>query len=118
MSPTEIGLLATALVAIVGSAAAIIRDRRKPQLDLANKEQVQSVVKEYADKSNARRDLRLLQIENWAFEKVRPWGRDAVVKFDQQGEQVQDLARALGRTVERIHLEPFPEMPPPLLPGD
>jgi hypothetical protein len=45
-----------------------------------------------------------------------PWGRDAVVKFDKQGDQVQDLATALGRQVDRIHLDPFPEMPPPLLP--
>lgn len=112
----EVGLIATTLVTVIGAIAVIVRDRRKPQLDMANRDQVQSVVKEYADKSNARRDLRLLQVENWAFNEVRPWGRDTVLKFDMQGDQVQDLARALGRTVERIHLEPFPEMPAPLLP--
>lgn len=112
----EMGLIVTTVVTVVGAIAVIVRDRRKPQLDLANRDQVQSVVKEYADKSNARRDLRLLQIENWAFNQVRPWGRDTVVKFDQQSDLVQELARALGRNVDRIHLDPFPEMPPPLLP--
>jgi hypothetical protein len=116
MSLTEISLLVTTLVAIMGGIWAIFRERNKPRLEGATTDQVRSVVKEYADKSNARRDLRLLQIDNWAFNQVMPWGRDAVVKFDKQGDQVQDLATALGRQVERIHLAPFPEMPPPLLP--
>ncbi len=103
-------------MAIIGAAAAIIRDRRKPQLDLANRDQVQSVVKEYADKSNARRDLRLLQIENWAFNQVRPWGRDTVVKFDRQSDLLHDMAAKLQIEVPVIHLLEFPEMPPPLLP--
>jgi hypothetical protein len=116
MSLTEITLLLTTLVAVMGGVWAIIRERNKPRLEGATTDQVKSVVKEYADKSNARRDLRLLQIDNWAFNQVMPWGRDAVVKFDKQGDQVEELAEALGRHVDRIHLSPFPEMPAPLLP--
>lgn len=116
MTLTEAALLTTTLLAVLGGVWAIIRERNKPRLDLANSDQVRSVVKEYADKSNARRDLRLLQIDNWAFNQVMPWGRDAVVKFDKQGDQLEELAHDLGRHVERIHLAPFPEMPPPLVP--
>jgi hypothetical protein len=116
MSLTEGALLTTTLLAVIGGIWAIIRERNKPRLDLANSDQVRSVVKEYADKSNARRDLRLLQIDNWAFNQVMPWGRSVVAKFDRQGDQLQELANAQGVEVERVHLDPFPEMPPPLLP--
>jgi hypothetical protein len=116
MSITEICLLGTTLVAVVGGPWAIIRERNKPHLDLVNADQVKSVVKKYADESNARRDLRLLQIDNWAFNQVMPWGRSVVAKFDRQGDQLLELAKAQGVEVERIHLDPFPEMPPPLLP--
>lgn len=118
MSLTELGLLSTTIIAIVGAAAAIIRDRRKPRVDMANVSQIESVVKEYANKFNAQRDLRQLQVENWAFNQVMPWGRATVVKFDKQGDQLRDLAHKLGVEVAPIHLDPFPEMPPPLLPAE
>ena len=116
MTLAETALLGTTIVAIVGAMAAIVRDRRKPRVDMASASQIESVVKEYADKSNARRDLRLLQVENWAYSQVRPWGWDAVAKFNLQNDMVRVLAVKLGETVPEVHLAPFPEMPPPLLP--
>jgi hypothetical protein len=118
MTLIEFGLLVTPALAIVGAAAAIIRDRRKPAIDSATAKQIESVARDYSNKFNAQRDLRQLQVENWAFNQVMPWGRTTVAKFDKQGDQVRELARALGREVEPIHLDPFPEMPPPLLPTD
>lgn len=122
MTWAEFGMLATALVAIVGAAAAIIRDRRKPQLDQVNSDLVRTEVRKMndeinaeRDRKNARRDLRLLQLDTWAFDKIVPWGRDAVRKFDMQGDQVEELATALGRSVDRIHLDPFPDPPPPIV---
>lgn len=120
MALSEIVLVGTTLLAVATAIATIVRDRRKPELDaaqaehaLVNSDAVKAEIKRQSDVSNARRDLRLLDIENWAFDKVRPWGRDVVTKFDQQGDLLRKMATALGQTVPEIHLEPFPEMPPP-----
>lgn len=116
MQLTEVLPALGAIGAIAASTAAWVQSRRKPQLDGANVELIKSTVKESSDKYNARRDLELIRWQTWIFDRVRPWGRDAVIKFDQQGAQLQELATALGRTVEVIHLEPFPEVPAPLPP--
>lgn len=119
MQISEIVLVSTTMLAVGTAIAAIVRDRRKPQLDaaqaetaLVNSDAIKAEIKRQSDVSNARRDLRLLDLENWAFEKVRPWGREAVTRFDQQSDVVSELAQALGRTVVPVHLPPFPEMPP------
>ncbi|MCG5431259.1 hypothetical protein LV457_03010 [Mycobacterium sp. MYCO198283] len=114
MTWSEAALIITAVASVVGAVWVIVRERRKPTLDLANSDQIKAQVKKISDETNARRDLRVLQLENWAFEKVRPWGRDAVTKFDQQGDLLRELAKAVGREVPVIHLDPFPEMPPPM----
>lgn len=121
MTWAEIGLAATTLVTVTGAVTAIIRDRRKPQLDQVNSDLVRAQVRKMTDEvnaerdlKNARRDLRMLRLDTWAFDKVLPWGRDAVIKFDKQSDLVHELASALGREVESIHLDPFPEPPPPV----
>lgn len=120
MSITEWSLLATTAVAVIGAILLGIRERRKPVIDAAtaesivvNSEAIKQEIKRQGDLSNARRDLRLLALEKWGFEDVRPWGRDVVTKFDTQNELVRELATALGRTVPEVRLAPFPEMPPP-----
>jgi hypothetical protein len=115
MQLTELVLVATTTVAIVGGVAAVIRERYKPRIDLANSDQVRAQVRKFSEEFNARRDLRQLQVENWAFNQVRPWGRDVVQKFDKQSDLLHGLAARIGVEVPAIHLDAFPEIPPPIL---
>lgn len=120
MSVTEWILIATTITAAVGAFSLAIRERRKPELDAAqaasavvNSESIKQEIKKQSDLSNARRDIRLLALEQWGFDQVRPWGRDVVTKFD----LIADLLKAelweQGKAMPEIHLAPFPEMPPP-----
>lgn len=120
MPTTEIGLWVTATVALLGAVWAIVRDRRKPQLDaaqaentLVNSDAVKAEIKRQSDESNLRRDLRVLDLENWAWEKVRPWGRHVVVTFEKMCDLMREDRTALGLEMPEIHLDEFPEMPPP-----
>lgn len=113
MTGTEIALILTTIMTVVGGIAVIIRDHRKTRMD---SDTVRAQVKELTDKSSARRDMRVLQLENWAFDKVRPWGREVVVKYDRQNDTLAEMAKALNISFVPDHLPPFPEMPPPLAP--
>lgn len=121
MSPTEYLLIATTVVTAIGALSLAIRERRKPELDAAqvenamvNSESIKSEIKKQSDLSNARRDLRLLALEKWGFDEVRPWGRDVVTKFDLLSDLLRAELWAQGhKEMPDIHLTPFPEMPPP-----
>lgn len=132
MTLSEFTPVGAALVAIIAAGSAFYQNyqnRKKPILDEAQAEAVSAQVKKTnaeinrdRDEYNARRDLELIRWQSWVFEKVRPWGRDVVTKFDQQGEQLRQALAAIARMVteahlepfDEIHLDPFPEMPPPL----
>jgi hypothetical protein len=98
----------------------IWRDRRKPTLDLAQAQQtiassaqVKATIQRMSDETNAARDLRIWDLEQYA-DKMRPWVRLVVERFD----QVRDLMRwefeSNGRVVPFIEdIPPPPELPPP-----
>lgn len=113
-------LVATTISALAVAVAGIVRDRRKPQLDdaqaehvLVNSSSVKATIKKMADDSNMARDRRIIDLEDYLFNQVRPWARDVVVKFD----MVSDLLRAelwtRTKDMPDIHIKPFPEMPEP-----
>lgn len=130
MQLNEIVYILTTIGAIGVAVAAIIRDRRKPALDsaqaentLVNSESVKATIREMTDQANAKRDqanamrdLHLLQLEDWAFEEVRPWGREVVRKYDKQNDMLRELGARLDVDVPEDHLPPFPEMPGRLFP--
>jgi hypothetical protein len=121
MSITEYILVVTTVTAALGALSLAIRERRKPELDAAtaenaivNSESVKQEIKKQSDLSNARRDLRLLALERWGFDEVRPWGRDVVTKFDLLSDLLRAELWAQGhKDMPDVHLTPFPEMPPP-----
>jgi hypothetical protein len=118
---TEYVLIAAAVIPAIGALTLAIRERRKPELDAAqiesaivNSESIKQEIKNKSDLSNARRDIRLLALEKWGFEEVRPWGRDVVVKFDLMADLLRAELWSQGhKEMPDIHLTPFPEMPPP-----
>lgn len=130
MQLNEAIYILTTVTVLIGAAAAIIRERRKPQLDaaqaenaLVNSESVKATIKQMTDKANAMRDqanamrdLHMLALEDWAFEEVRPWGREVVVKYDKQNDLLRELGKRVDVDVPEDHLPPFPEMPARLFP--
>lgn len=82
MKWTEYIPIAAAIVAILVSIAGVIRERRKPALDaaqansaLVNSDAVKQQIKKMSDESNVRRDLRILDLEEWA-DAMRPWSSE------------------------------------------
>lgn len=119
MSLTEWVPLAAAFVAIAATLAGIIRDRRKPELDSAqaesaivNSSSVKLQIKKMSDESNNRRDLRILDLENWG-DDMRAWGREVRATFDKICDLMREDRRALNLEMPEIHLSEPPEFPPP-----
>lgn len=120
MSLTEWIPIAASCIAIVGAAAAILRDRKKPDLDeaqaksaLVNSDSVKQQIRKMSDESNARRDLRVLDLEEWA-DKMRPWTYQVRDRYERLQELVKDMLWAEGKKMpEDMGLPEPPPFPPP-----
>lgn len=119
MKWTEYIPIAVSIVSVLAVVAGIIRDRRKPDLDqaqatsaLVNSDSVKQQIKRMSDESNARRDLRILDLEEWA-DAMRPWASDAQAKFAMLAEMIRAELWDRGRPMPDIDLLPPPKFPPP-----
>jgi adenylate kinase len=120
MSLTEWFSVSTAVLAVAVAVAGIVRDRRKPELDAAqaesaivNSSSVKQQIKRMSDESNMRRDLRILDLENWA-DLMRPWASRAKERDDLIFDTIREDRRRLGLEMPHFPaLPPVPAFPPP-----
>lgn len=120
MSTTEYLSFAAAVVAIGVAIAGAVKDRRKPVLDAAqaesaivNSDSVKQQIKRMSDESNMRRDLRILDLEQWG-DRVRPYLRIVAQRFDELCDLIREDREKLDLPMPNIEpLPPAPEMPPP-----
>ena len=119
MKWTEYVPIAVSIVSVLAVIAGIVRDRRKPDLDqaqatsaLVNSDSVKQQIKRMSDESNARRDLRILDLEEWA-DLMRPWASDAQAKFAMLAEMIRAELWDKGKRMPDIELMPPPKFPPP-----
>lgn len=120
MSLTEWVSISAAAIAIAGAFAGIVRDRRKPALDeaqatsaLVNSDSVKAQIKRMSDESNIRRDLRILDLEQWA-DLMRPWASRAKERDDICFDLIREDRKRLGLDMPYIpELPPVPTFPPP-----
>lgn len=75
----RIVLITVTLLSIATAVAAMIRDRKVPELTVAqataslvSSDQVKAEIKRMSEQSNMSRDLRILDLENWG-DKIRPF---------------------------------------------
>lgn len=88
-------------------SVAIWRDRNKPELD-------EATVRELNNKLNARRDRRVVVLEDWA-DVMRQWVRDAQETFKEMCGVIREDRETLGKPMPDIHLPEPPKLPPPEL---
>lgn len=119
MSLNETVLVATTLLAVATAIAAIVKDRRKPELDaaqaasaLVNSDAVKAEIQRTSNALNAARDLRVLDLEKWA-DKMRPWVWEVRTTFDTMCALMREDRAALGLDMPDLHLSEPPEFPPP-----
>ena len=116
MKWTEYVPIAVSIVSVLAVIAGIVRDRRKPDLDqaqatsaLVNSDSVKQQIKRMSDESNARRDLRILDLEEWA-DVIRPWASRVKERDDIIFETIREDRRRLG--LEMPYIPPLPPVPP------
>lgn len=112
MTLTEVALILTAGGSLALTVWTIVKERRKPQLDEAQTRAVQVEVARSSAELNASRDLRVLDLEQWA-DKMKPWTREVRDKFEMVCELLKEERWAVGKSMPEIHLPPPPEPPPP-----
>lgn len=113
-------LYATTLLAIITAIAAIVKDRRKPDLDAAaiestviNSAKVKAEIKSRAQQENFRRDLRILDLEEWG-EQVRPYLSQVAERDNQMLTLIrEDRVRCKLPMPDIAPLPPPPPFPKP-----
>jgi hypothetical protein len=98
-------------MAIATSATAVLQSRRKPQLDGVNVDKIKGEISKESAAVNAKRDRHIIRLEAWAFEKVRPAWRAAVIIVDEQNDALVKLCAQSHITYSPKHLPDLPEMP-------
>jgi len=119
MSLNEVVLAITAFGALITAIAALVYNRRKPELDaaqaanaLVNSDAVKTEIERSSKALNANRDLRVLDLEKWA-DKMRPWVWDVRTTFDAMCALMREDRAALGLDMPDLKLSDPPEFPPP-----
>lgn len=120
MSLSEVLPTLAATVAVLVAIAGVIANRRKPALDeaqatsaLVNSDSVKVQIKRMSDESNIRRDLRILDLEQWA-DLMRPWASRAKERDDMVFELIREDRKRMGLDMPFIPaLPPVPAFPPP-----
>jgi len=112
MTLSDVALYVVPTLAVLLSGAtlavSIWRDRNKPPLD-------EATVKDLNNRLNARRDKRVLDLENWA-DKLRPYLRGVKVRDDMMCDLIREAYTKLGLPMPEIApLADPPEMPQPVL---
>lgn len=109
----EIALALSPLAALIVAVWAVIRERRKPQLDEAQIDQVKNEIKRTNEEFNLRRDRRILDLENWG-DNMRPWASAMMRRDDVMCNLIKEDRTRLGLPMPDIEpLPPMPEFPKP-----
>lgn len=111
MQIDQVLTLSGTAMAVLASAAAILKSRKQPQLDGVNVDKIKGEISRESAEANAKRDRHIIRLEAWAFEKVRPCWRAAVIIVDQQNDLLVKLAARAKIEYEPRHLPELPEMP-------
>lgn len=120
MSTSELLLSGTSIISCVGAVILTINNRRKPVLDTATAQKafvdsdaVKQEIKRMSEESNIRRDLRILDLENWG-EDMRPWVFAIKERNDVLYALIREDRKMLGLDMPDIPpLPPTPIFPPP-----
>lgn len=119
MSLNEIVLAITAIGALITAVAALVYNRRKPDLDaaqaasaLVNSDAVKTEIQRTSNALNAARDLRVLDLEKWA-DKMRPWVWEVRTTFDAMCALMREDRSVLGLEMPDLKLSDPPDFPPP-----
>ena len=114
---TEYGPIFAAVAAVIAALLAW-HSSRKPKVDAAQVEQIESEIEKDQEsvnleraKANAKRDRHIVRLENYLFAEVRPWGRQAVVLNGEQNDIIVAMAARMDIEYSPKRLPPFPEMP-------
>lgn len=120
MTLSEILSICTTLLAIAVAVAAIIRNRRQPQLNaaqtvsaLVSSDAVKAEIERTTKALNANRDLRVLDLEIWA-DHMRPCIRSIQARDDVMCDALRVAYTRLELPMPDLPAFPeIPEFPPP-----
>lgn len=126
MSLSEVFLAAAAILSAVGALGAVFYKRRQPELDqataahqLVSSDAVKTEIERSSRALNAARDLRVLDLENWA-DEMRPWVYGVRTRDDMMCDLIKKAYEKLQMPIPDIPELPdtpkFPEPRPVLKP--
>jgi hypothetical protein len=115
-----LGASITSLIVAIGGIGALVRDRRKPELDaaqaanaLVSSESVKAEIKRMSDETNLNRDQRIWALEQFV-DKARPYFRQISDVVDELCHRLKVEVEKTGGTMPAIVVPDPPAIPPPL----
>lgn len=108
MHLNEIALVLSPLAAVIIAVWAIVRERKKPQLDEAQIDQVKAELRKDDVMFNLHRDRRILALERWG-DNMRGWVSGLRRRDEQMINLIREERERCGLDMPPV--EPFPEPP-------